>query len=319
VPCPGLAGFLPDSFSLDWRGAESGRRPLSAVEPLEVGPGEPIPADLGAVLAFSPAHWRQADYEVFRWSAVDSILVFDTASYDVQDRLFKRLAFFVEKTGYAGTIPEMESIAGLHGFNAHDYRAEDLARFYLAASSRGVSLLPEELALREFLLASGVLEGSGSSLRPGSGGVLSISRSSTPASRQRFLTHEALHGLYFTSASFRAGASAIWEASSDGLEQFIRLYLSWPDWSYDLDNPYLLVNEFMAYLLQYREGEVKKELFQRGLAWLGERFPERRAWLAEFAEGGLEELLAAYRGLEEQLWRELGARGGDLSRLRPVP
>lgn len=317
VPCPGLTTFQPEAFRLSWE-AGAPARALAGVEPLVVGPGAPIPADLGVVLAFEPPLWRQADYEVFRWSSVPSVVIFDTASYEVQDRLFKRLAFFVEKKGYVGTIPDFEELAGLHGFNAHDYRAEDLARFFVAADAARVTLLPEERRLLELLVASGVLARVDDLVRAGSGGVLSISRSSTEELRLRFLTHEALHGLYFGSARFRAGAAAAWEQASDELKQFFLLYLSWPDWSYDLSNPYLLVNEFMAYLLQYTEEEVASALFERGTTWLAERFPDRRPWLDRFGKDGLAQILDAYRDLQYLLRREIGAGGGKLAGLRRI-
>lgn len=319
LPCPGLTGYAPESFRLSWDRDATGGRTLDGVESLVVPTGAPIPADLGVVLAYEPGLWRQADYEYFRWTAVPSIVIFDTASYAVQDRLFKRLAFFVEKKEYVGTIPDMEEIAGLHGFNAHDYRAEDLARFFAAAEAGRTVLLPEERRLLEILVDSGVLARANGLLRAGSGGVLSISRSSNAALRLRFIRHEALHGLYFSSPRFRAGAAAVWEGASEDLRQFILLYLSRPDWSYDLANPYLLVNEFMAYLLQYGKAEVESELHQRGTAWLAERFPERRAWLSRFGQDALGELLTAHRGLEDLLRRELGVDAGTLVGLRRIP
>ena len=87
-----------------------------------------------AVLLYDPEHWRQPDYELFSWTRFPGILIMDTASYAVQSRFFKRLAFYVEKRGYRGRLIPEEEFAGLHGFNAHDYRAEDLARFDVDAS-----------------------------------------------------------------------------------------------------------------------------------------------------------------------------------------
>ena len=58
------------------------------------------------------------------------------ASYEIQDAFFKRLAFFVEKAGHAGRIESLSALGGLHGYNAHDYRAEDLARFFDTARRR---------------------------------------------------------------------------------------------------------------------------------------------------------------------------------------
>jgi len=318
IPCPGLSGFVPQRLRLSWVGAASAGRTLKNVEPLRASAGAPIPAELGAMLSFLPEQWRQPRYEVFRWTDEPAILIFDTASYEVQDRLFKRLAFFVEKKAYAGTIPGFQSIAGLHGFNAHDYRAEDLARFFSTADRLGIHLLSEEQELEGILLGAGVLRKENGAVRAGTGGVISISRSGTAELRTRLLTHEALHGLYFTSPGFRASVTAVWDGADEELRQFVRLYLSWPEWGYDLSNSYLLVNEFMAYLLQYTEDEMLSKLFESGITWLRERYPDRAAWLTRFGKSGRAEITAAYRALEELLWRELGVGGGRLVGLRPA-
>ena len=66
--------------------------------------GSPIPADPADILSYRVESWRNSRYEVFSWDAFPEILIFDTANYAVQDRLFKRLAFFVEKTGFRGRL-----------------------------------------------------------------------------------------------------------------------------------------------------------------------------------------------------------------------
>jgi hypothetical protein len=104
----------------------------------------PLAADPGMVLAWPEEAWRDRRYEVFRWENFPSLLIFDTADYAVQDRLLKRLAFFTEKTGFRGRLAPDDEIADLHGWNAHDYRAEDLAHFFQAARETNFPLLAEE-------------------------------------------------------------------------------------------------------------------------------------------------------------------------------
>ncbi|MDR0721053.1 MAG: hypothetical protein LBF78_15590, partial [Treponema sp.] len=96
-------------------------------------PDEPIPADPGLVLDYPRTAWRDSRYEVFRWESFPSVLVFDFADYAVQDRFLKRLAFYVEKAEFRGRLAEDREIASLHGWNAHDYRSQDLAAFFEAA------------------------------------------------------------------------------------------------------------------------------------------------------------------------------------------
>jgi hypothetical protein len=135
----------------------------------KVSPTRPLPADPGGVLLYDTAAWRNSEYELFSWNRFPEILIMDTASYEVQSRFFKRLAFFVEKRGYRGRLVTNREFAGLHGFNAHDYRAEDLAVFYQTARERLFTLNPEEELLKEILLDNGVIRDDGI-FTPGKGG-----------------------------------------------------------------------------------------------------------------------------------------------------
>ncbi|MDR0409910.1 MAG: hypothetical protein LBH18_05890, partial [Spirochaetaceae bacterium] len=112
----------------------------------------PVIADTGFILKYPQDKWRNESYEIFFWESFPNILIFDTASYAVQDKLFKRLAFFAEKKGFKGRLARDEEIADLHGWNAHDYNAETLARFFDMAEKDAFPLLDEEIALREILI-----------------------------------------------------------------------------------------------------------------------------------------------------------------------
>ncbi|MDR1410578.1 MAG: hypothetical protein LBI91_00055 [Spirochaetaceae bacterium] len=237
-----LSGANPDSvFSLSYFIIAPGpRRPF---------PREPIPADPGLILFYPEENWRSPAYEVFRWPDFPEILIIDTADYAVQERLFKRLAFFVEKRGYRGRLVPDRELEGLHGWNAHDYRAEDLARFFEAARLDGFPLLDEERGLCTLLLENGILmrEPDGEIL-PGLGGVLSISRESSDSLRDRFMIHECFHGLFFIDEDFRNFSAGRWENFSPEAKRFFTSYLDFM--SYDTAFGYLAVNEFMSYCLQ---------------------------------------------------------------------
>ena len=212
-------------------------------------PREPIPADPGLILSYPRKNWRSDDYEVFRWSDFPEILIMDTADYAVQERLFKRLAFFVEKRDYRGRLVPDRELEGLHGWNAHDYRAEDLARFFETARFDNFPLLDEERELYTLLLENGILrrEPDGKII-PGAGGVLSISGESSDYLRGRFMTHECFHGLFFIDEDFRNFSAGRWENLSPEAKRFFSSYLD--SMRYDLAVSYLVVNEFMAYCLQ---------------------------------------------------------------------
>jgi hypothetical protein len=221
--------------------AEGPRRPF---------PAEPVPADPGMVLAYPEEAWRDKRYEVFRWPSFPEILIFDTADYLVQERLFKRLAFFVEKKSYRGRLVSDGELEGQHGWNAHDYRAEDLASFFEAARETSFPLLPEEQELCFLLLENGIIrrDSSGGRILPGRGALISISRESTDYLRRRFLVHEGYHGLFFIDEDFRNFSRDRYEKLPREAKQFIRSFFDYQH--YDLQDSYLIVNEFMAYIMQ---------------------------------------------------------------------
>ena len=241
----GTIGFLPRDIraTIPVRGLEISRLPQ----------GGAIPADPGMVLAWDRASWRRPDFEVFSWVRLPRVLIFDTASYDVQDALFNRLAFFVEKAGYVGAIPDPESLS--HAYNAHDYRAEDLARFFSAAETLGIGLTPEETELRKILVEEGIIRPGDAGYAPGDGAVVSISRSSSPILRDLLITHECFHGVFFSIPGFRDACQAAWQALSDTEKGVWLAFLS--SKKYNTGDQYLVTNEFQSYLFQQAREEVK--------------------------------------------------------------
>jgi hypothetical protein len=209
---------------------------------------DPIAADPGIALAWPLERWRDSRYEVFRWDRFPSLLIFDFADYAVQDRMLKRLAFFVEKVGFRGRLAADAEIAALHGWNAHDYRAEDLARFFQASREKNFPLLAEERELEQILLNTGVIRNIGGVLQGGEGGIISVSRESPDYLRVRFMAHEGFHGLFFIDENFRDFSRGRWQILPTDAKRFIRSYFGYQQ--YDIADEYLLINEFMAYVLQ---------------------------------------------------------------------
>jgi len=215
----------------------------------------PIPADPGMIVTWDRSAWRRPDFELFSWDRFPHVLIFDTASYDVQDDLFKRLAFFVEKAGYRDTIEDPGALAGRHGYNAHDYRAEDLARFFAEAANRGLALTPGESDLELILEANDLIRKTSTGFVPGEGAVISISRSSPLTLRRLLLSHESAHGEFFSLPQFRDGVEAVWESLSPVEKNVWLDYLS--SKGYDTSDHSLVVNEFQAYLFQQQREEVE--------------------------------------------------------------
>ncbi|MDR0669020.1 MAG: hypothetical protein LBF95_02965 [Treponema sp.] len=243
----------------------------------------PIPLDPAMILSYPVSSWRREDYEVFRWDAFPSLLIFDTADYAVQDRLFKRLAFFVEKAGYRGRLAEDWEIADQHGWNAHDYRAQDLARFFQAVQLADFPLLPEERELEALLFDSGIILEDEGRVAPGEGGIISISRESESYLRGLFMAHEGFHGVFFIDGEFREFSRRRWEGLSSPARRFILSYFDYQH--YDTADEYLMINEFMAHVLQQPVSRAAV-YFGETLASRIDASPWRRTVLPEKDEAG---------------------------------
>jgi hypothetical protein len=236
----------------------------------------------------------------------------DTRSYAVQSRFFKRLAFFVEKRGYRGRLVSNEEFADLHGFNAHDYRAEDLARFFQQVREELFPLNPEEELLKEILLTNGIIRDDGI-FSPGRGGILSISRSSYPMLRRHLLTHECAHGMFFSLPEFREASFQAWDRLSDQEQEFWKLFFRWV--GYDTEDPYLTVNEYQAYLFQQPRSGVRYYFTDLTASRLISSYPGQAPWVQELIRSDPERFTRAFDDLENSLVRIAGLEGGRVIEL----
>ncbi|NLM01264.1 MAG: hypothetical protein GX220_07430 [Treponema sp.] len=216
----------------------------------------PLVADMGSVIYWNKELWRTNDFELFSWELLENVLVFDFLDYAIQDLYLKRLAFFVEKVGYSGKLHEDEKIKHLHGFNAHDYKAESLADFFNLANQTNFSLNEKEKILCKILennkiIKRIVLENGNEKFVPLNGAIISISQQSNGALRHLLLAHECFHGIYFTDEKFRNYVQTVFEKVDSTEWAFMKSYfVNTPNLSYNPKDDYLLKNEFMAYLLQ---------------------------------------------------------------------
>ncbi len=217
------------------------------VSPARVA-ADPASASLQAILMSPAAGQDAAGFNLYRWDRFPSILVIDTPNYGFQDRMFSRLAFFLEKRGFRGRLLDNQALESLHGWNAHDYGPEGVASFFNAAELTGFTLNPEEITLRDIALDHGILALVRDRYEPGKGGILSISRSSSEIERRLLLTHESFHGIFFASPAYRDFCFQLWDSLTPGTKAFFRRFLD--ELGYDADYHYLCVNEFQAYLMQ---------------------------------------------------------------------
>lgn len=218
---------------------------------------KPVRTDPGLILKYKQSAWRTLDYEIFEWDRYPGILFFDTRNYDIQDNFFRRMAFFVEKEGFKGRLLTNAELEGRHGYNAHDYSAESMAKFFNKAVDLDFPLNKEELLLKKILIQNGLFEIDGDYVRANEGGLVSISRECPEWSRINLLAHEGWHTIFFRDEEFRNFVSAVfYTMDPDSLAFLIEYFKSQPSLGYDVNDDYLMHNEFMAYIMQQRLPEV---------------------------------------------------------------
>jgi len=253
------------------------------------------------------------EYCLAQWDLQPDVLLFLFKDYATQDKYLKRLAFFVEKMGYVGRIAEDKEIALLHGWNAHDYRTVDLARFFTTAEAQSFSLSREELKLREVLLQHGLIQKSGSKFNPGKGALVSIAQESPDYLRFRLLTHELSHALFFSDRHYQDLALSLYESLIEEERWFIMRYFRWM--RYNVDSPYLMANEMQAYLVQQPLSEIESYFSENLAQKLIEAHPELTEDVRAYMNHYLPALVSRAKQLGEFLQANYGFAPGALYRI----
>ena len=315
---PALWGSRPTEIALS--GIREGVE-LLELRPLDPPPRNsrvPIPTELAELLVYPQDTWRTEDYELFSWSLYPDILIVDSRNYQVQAHFFRRLAFFVEKRGFQGTLLSDDDLANRHGWNAHNYNPEGLAAFYNAVAETSFPINGFEQELREIALENGLLlQNEDGSYVPGDGGVLAVSQASYAELRRLLVVHEAMHGVFYEEPGFRNRVFQYWDTALTPREQgFWRDFFSWM--SYSPDDRYLVVNEFQGYLLQQREAAVRWYFRTRVSQKLQNAYPSRRDGFQLFLADHPSTFVDAAAAINQALYEESGMVGGDPFCLLPL-
>jgi len=269
-----LSITIPDTVSLESAYIES----LPTEEALRVDPG---------IALLQPAIPENKDLAYYRWDLIPNVVIFDFRTYSLQDSYLKRLAFFVEKRGFTGTLAKDGEIASLHGWNAHDYNTDDLAKFYSAAKKTNFPLNAKEIWLKDFLVVNRLIVSQGQEYKGLGGAIISISQESPSYLRHTFLTHESAHAIFFADERYRQYCVSLWESMSKKEQWFWVLYFGWMN--YDISSAYLMANEMQAYLIQQPVRSAEEYFSKTLVDRLLEKHPELKAPLQEYIdEFGLE-------------------------------
>lgn len=272
-----------------------------------------IPVDAGLVLQAS-GQLEDNDFAAYRWNAQPSVIIFDFVSYALQDAYLKRIAFFVEKKGFAGRLANDAEIANLHGWNAHDYKSEDLARFFAEAERLNFSLNPQEINLKEFLLKKGIITRNGGKIVPGgvsdSGAIVSISRESADYLRYTFLNHELTHAIFFADSEYREFSLKLWNSMDSREQWFWYLYFGWMN--YNISSSYLMANEMQAYLMQQPVFKAEDYFTKTLPSRLYEKYPELEKEVSAYMEKYGSQFAVKAAALESFLQKKYGFNAGKL-------
>jgi len=201
-----------------------------------------------------------------------AVLVIQFPRLQAQGRALNRAAALIEKGGGRRdrvlTDAELQAVLADSGdteasyFLGHDYRAEDLGRFFSLAQAQLVALNTDELRLRQLLLDAGLLQTAGPGQFSGTPGRALISFSAEQADdpaagqdesmdgprRESVLRHELSHGRFFTDGRYHDHCWRFWrEQLSETERQAWRRYLD--HLGYDPGNEELMVNETQALLM----------------------------------------------------------------------
>ncbi|HWR11571.1 MAG TPA: hypothetical protein VN445_07110 [Rectinemataceae bacterium] len=249
---------------------------------IEALPAETVSRVDPGVMLLEPPLSGKEDFAWYRWDLLPNVIMFDFRDYAVQDDYLKRLAFFVEKRGFAGTLAKDEEIASLHGWNAHDYKADDLAKFFSAAAKSEFPLSERELRLRDFLVEKGLLTKRGNAFGSRNGAIISISQESDAYLRHKFITHESSHAIFFTDGNYRDLCVSLWNGMTKEEKWFWILYFGWMN--YDTKSAALMANEVQAYLIQQPPSKAMEYFSKTLVDRLLEKHPELEAPLAAYME-----------------------------------
>ncbi|MDR1142614.1 MAG: hypothetical protein LBK77_00150 [Spirochaetaceae bacterium] len=296
-------GALPEEITIEAEGVE-----ILAVRvdvSLKDDPLVPVNADLGTMMYYPRSRWRNAEYELFTFNLYPDILYLISESFTVQSRFLKRLAFFTEKPGFAGTLAKDEAIADLRDWFAHDYRARDLARFFQLAREESFPLNPSELFLRDILVARGIILDDNGRYAEGRGALIALS----VESRNRlpvYYVHETVHGLQFTMPEVQNLCNEFFDSLSSPEQDFIRTALVYREYNV-LEDRGLLAAEATAYLLQQRPGETDRYFREYIRPWYV-LYQERRLRNAgETAEGSYTDAVLGYLAANPGIFGRRGA------------
>lgn len=205
--------------------------------------------------------WRLADNH--------NVIVFDFPSLSEQGYTFNRLTQLTEQYNepykrVMGNDEFAKYLEALRRNNAdfaygHDVLASEFALFYNLADRDKIELLPQEIAVRDFLMEQGIIKLWRGIYQVGLGNVVVLSipqvqerRANEPpvsaSARRAIVMHEVAHAEFYTNKQYADYCRHYWNATlNEDQRNKFKNFLSSSNYSLNADE--LLVNEMQAYMM----------------------------------------------------------------------
>ena len=243
---------------------------------------------------------RTGQLAVWRYAENPSIYVFDFPSLTYQGRSFNRITQFTEQQTsepYPRVLTEREMATRLAAARrtesdfafGHDVMVHELVTFFNMAQRDKIPLNPEETAIRDFLVAQGMMRdwrGFWQAVEPNNV-ILAVPQTQEKSAgeplinataRYAILLHEMAHGEYYTNQYFTAYCRRYWQESlSESQREAFKAFLG--KYGYAIGFEELVINETQAYLMftpdpssfsarklgvSVQELEVMRDAFRKG-------------------------------------------------------
>lgn len=227
--------------------------------------GSPVSGDFQAIL-----HGQSKETTVWRYSGNQKIYLFDFPGLTKQGRSFNRVTQLTEQQ-FNEPYPRVlrtdeldQYIAALRRTQAdfafgHDILVSEFVQFFNLADRDKVELFPEEIEVKDFLIANGLMRGWRgfyTALEP-SVVILAVPQTQerqageppiTIGARTAILMHEMAHGEYYTNPFYSTYCRRFWaETLTENQRELFKKFLS--KYNYSTLGEELVINEMQAYLM----------------------------------------------------------------------
>ncbi len=228
-------------------------------------PPQPISGNFSQIVAS-----RTGQLAVWRYAENPNIYVFDFPGLAYQGRSFNRITQFTEQQTtepYPRVLTEQEMAVRLAAARrtesdfafGHDIMVHELVAFFNFAQRDKVALNPEETAVRDFLVAQGMMRdwrGFWQAVEPNNV-ILSIPQTQEKSAgeplinataRYAILLHEMAHGEYYTNPYYTQYCRRFWQESlTEPQREAFKAFLG--KYGYATGFEELMINETQAYLM----------------------------------------------------------------------